>query len=451
MFAFVAAATLSAACGGASPSDRVSAAPAPEAYEVQASALADSWTRVAAVAVAGESLWLAGTRRAAGGATGAVVPDGGDSSAGLTLTGTGPVEVTAIAAAPSSVALFATGRFTGTVAGTELSSGGPGAAFVARLEATSSAPQVEWAIPVAGPGYAHLRDVAATTDGGAIAAGYFSQEVTTDGAARMASGGSQDALVLSIAGDGRVRWSRRLGGPGPDYAHAVAVAADGDVLVAGGFAGPVDFGDQVLRSINDTQDGFIARLAADDGATKWSIALGSGFDDAVYDLAITDTADVLAAGTFAGTGLLGGPPVETRGGDDVFVVAVDATGAHRWQQTLGSGGDDDVTALAVTAAGLVVGGSFPGPLYAGPNDEPSFAPAGERDAYLVTLGASGTVARASRLGGPGLDHLTALAADKDFLYAAGSFEGRADLLGRELTQEQTTPGPAIFVVRQPLP
>ena len=83
--------------------------------------------------------------------------------------------------------------------------------------------------------------LAPTADGGMVRAGLFRYAVAgTD----LLSRGQDDVLVERFSADGGLEWMLTAGGPGRDWANAVAVSADGArVVVAGVFEGEANFGE----------------------------------------------------------------------------------------------------------------------------------------------------------------------------------------------------------------
>lgn len=89
-------------------------------------------------------------------------------------------------------------------------------------------------------------------------------------------------------------------------------------------------------------------------AVRWRQgSTGTGFYGGSYDrLALaqgTGTAFILTG--FEGTANVGLGPVPSRGGSDVILYAVDASGAPLWQQAFGSTGSDNENGIAVTPDG----------------------------------------------------------------------------------------------------
>jgi len=129
-----------------------------------------------------------------------------------------------------------------------------------------------WQKSISATGYAVPAALAWTGDGDLVVAGYFAGTLDPAGAA-LHGAGSQDVWVARLAGaDGRVMWMHRAGGPGPDAARAIAVA-DGGIVVAGSFHRWADFSSTTLRSADESADPFLARVGP--GGFAWARALAS--------------------------------------------------------------------------------------------------------------------------------------------------------------------------------
>ncbi|WP_297073251.1 hypothetical protein [Thermococcus sp.] len=80
-----------------------------------------------------------------------------------------------------------------------------------------------WAKTYGGSYWDKIADVKVLPDGSIIAVGY------TGGF----GAGARDALVMKLNPDGSVAWAKLYGGEHWDYAFAVALAPNGDIIVAG--------------------------------------------------------------------------------------------------------------------------------------------------------------------------------------------------------------------------
>ncbi|MGW4502722.1 alpha/beta fold hydrolase [Micromonospora sp. NPDC004336] len=206
--------------------------------------------------------------------------------------------------------------------------------FVARLTATG---QRTWLTQAGDPAKAdRFYAVAAAPDGGAYVAGYTSGSF--DGTA---PAGDKDAVLVRVAPDGSVAWSRQFGGPGEDKAYAVAVDADG-VYVAGGTSA----GLPGTTALGGT-DGWLARFDPA-GNRSWATSVGGAGDDLLGGVTVSSTGTVVATGSVGGEA--------TAGGTDVLTVAYTAAGRQRWRTVTGGRGADagaDVVALPGGAVAVV--------------------------------------------------------------------------------------------------
>ncbi len=71
------------------------------------------------------------------------------------------------------------------------------------------------------------------SSGELVLAGHFTGELDLGAARTLRSEGKGDAFVAGFSLEGEARWGQRFGGPGADYGYAVAVTAQGGVLLGG--------------------------------------------------------------------------------------------------------------------------------------------------------------------------------------------------------------------------
>jgi hypothetical protein len=159
----------------------------------------------------------------------------------------------------------------------------------------------------------------------------------------------------------------------------------------------------------------------------WSI----GFGDDNAQIARCITADpvggYLVAGYFQGTIDLGGDPLTSAGGYDIFLAKLDSNGDHIWSKRFGDGHDDYVTGIAASGAGHIgLTGFFWGAInFGGPN----LNSAGHRDIFLVELDPDGNYIWGRRFGdGTHLHETAGCAFDGEgHLIMAGNFNAGIDL------------------------
>lgn len=296
---------------------------------------------------------------------------GGDYGNGVAVDGAGNVLVT--------------GSFRGTVdfGGGSLTSGANADIFVAKYDA-SGAHLWSNRFGYAGStlyGSDSGESIAVDGSGNVVVTGYFSDTIDFGGGP-LVSAGSADIFVAKFDPNGVHVWSRRSGSASPlDAGHDVTVDGSGNVLVTGDFEGTVDFGGGPVTSAGDW-DIFVAKYDAN-GTHLWSKRFGDPDFDRGKHIAVDGAGNVAVTGMFKGVVDFGGGPINEAGGEDIFVVKFDASGAHLWSRRFGDPANDMDGGIAVNGAGdILVTGSFQGTVDFGGGPLTS---AGDHDVFVVKL------------------------------------------------------------------
>jgi len=319
-----------------------------------------------------------------------------------------------------------TGGFTGSVdfGGGPLASAGSYDVFVLRL---SSGGAHRWSRRGGGTGDDSGAAVAVDLDGAVTMAGTISGAAEVGGGTLTSAGGRDIVLARYAATSGAHLWSKRFGGAGFDAPEDLVADLDGSVVLAGVFANRVTFGGANLDALG--ADVVLARFAAS-GAHLWSKRFGGSGDDQVSGLALAPDGDLVVAGQFASTIDFGGGALANAGAPDVYVARLGGDGAHRWSRRWGtsSGFALVATGVATDPDGAVV---FAGSAIEAISFGGLVLPAsGGYDPYLVKLDANGAHRWSKRSGSSGYPYnwSAGAAADGDGnVFAAGSFSGGIDL------------------------
>ncbi|MBK9259303.1 MAG: hypothetical protein IPM54_05650 [Polyangiaceae bacterium] len=188
-------------------------------------------------------------------------------------------------------------------------------------------------------------DVAALPDGSVLVVGTFNWPV--DFGVGTLSPLATDVFVLKLDPEGNPVWSRSFGGEGQQRPVALAATPDGGAVIVGDTGGKLDLG---LGEVIDTStDAFILRIDGN-GEPVWSDVLLSENFVSISDVAVHDVEDVIAIGgvfaeKLAMTGL---PDLVADGYQDGFLAAYDDTGKATWNRTVGGTGyQDAVYAVAM--------------------------------------------------------------------------------------------------------
>lgn len=217
-------------------------------------------------------------------------------------------------------------------------------------------------------------------------------------------------------------WSVMFGGSLADKATSTAIDSAGNVYVGGMFSGTMMVGPDQLVSAGGT-DGFLVKFDAT-GAYQWAQAFGDAADQAVLAVGVDAADEVFIGGYFSGTLTLGGMSGATYMGNgrDAFLAKLTGTGSYLWSKRMGVAGSQQVTSLAVNAAGeVVVGGTFDGTLVCPFGCITSL---GGQDIFLYKFNAQGQQQYIKLYGDPAEQLLNAVAFDPaGNLLLAGQLQG----------------------------
>ncbi len=197
-------------------------------------------------------------------------------------------------------------------------------AWVMRLD---TAGESVWQYAFGGVGNESARAIWATADGGYVLAGSSSS----------GSAGGSDGWVWRLDAAGNIVWQAIYGGPAVDEFKAVVATADGGFAVAGE---TWSFGAAL-------SDAWLLKLGSD-GAVIWQKRYGDLLADGWLALQSAANGGVIAAGYTDSAGT---------GGQDAWVMQVDAAGEVVWQAAYGGVDTDRAEALLPLAGGgyLVTG------------------------------------------------------------------------------------------------
>jgi hypothetical protein len=268
------------------------------------------------------------------------------------------------------------------------------------------------------------RALAVSEAGDVYLAGFFGGVVDFGGGALISAGGA-DVFVAKFSGvDSAHLWSARFGAAGLDTGHGLAVDPTGDVVVAGGFAGTIDFGGDVLASAGEL-DIFVAKLSGTNGGHLWSRRSGGTGTDSAHSVVCDEGGDVFVTGKFVGTADFGGGAEMSAGLGDIFVARyASPSGAFVWANRYGGAGDDQALDVAVTAGRVAIVGGFNATVDFGGG---SLTSTGMFDVFVAEYAAgSGSYIDARRFGGSGYDLAWGVALSGGNVLVAGTFDGVVD-------------------------
>jgi uncharacterized repeat protein (TIGR01451 family) len=244
--------------------------------------------------------------------------------------------------------------------------------------------------------------------------------------------GSQDAFVAKLSADGsHLVYSTFLGGSGSDHGAGIAVSAAGSAYLTGStFSTDFPSANAFQPSSGGGQDAFVARLSSDGTSLIFSTYLGGGggsvsYPEAGQGIALDAQGNAYVAGmtSSANFPMIQPQQASLNGWVDAFVAKLTPAGWPVYSTYLGGSGIDIANAIAVDGSGsaYVAGHTYSTDLPVVSAQQPSIAAAGDVDAFLGILNASGSsLTYLSYLGGTGVDTATAVAVDSvGSIYVAG--------------------------------
>ncbi|MCY1070622.1 SBBP repeat-containing protein [Nannocystis sp. RBIL2] len=247
----------------------------------------------------------------------------------------------------------------------------------------------------------------------------------------------QDVFLAKFSPAGDLLWGKRFGEAGDqggaDYGLAVTPA--GHIVLAGDFAGAIDFGGGLLENVTATNDLFLVELTGD-GDHVWSKSFHGG--DALIgtkNLVLADNGDILITGFFFTSLELGGAPLIADDKADAFVARFTPTGAHVWSRRFGGSDYQLGGAIDLDADGnAYVTGWFWDSIDAGTGPLVS---TGADDLFLAKLDPAGATVWAKHFGDAGNQRARGLVVDSGGrVTIAGPNRGSVDFGGGPLAAPQ---------------
>ncbi len=240
-----------------------------------------------------------------------------------------------------------------------------------------------------------------------------------------------DILLARFASTGEHVWSRRYGGAGTQGVTRAAITASGEIVLAGSFTGSFVVGTTTLNAVG-MADVFVARFTST-GDPVWAVSGGGSNFDKVTDLALDDGDNVAVCGEFSGSGSFFGGASLSASLSDVFLARLTSAGVHSWSKKLGNSGIDSRCGLDAVAGGdVIVLGDFVDTFSAGGATFTSTN--NTRDLFMARFAAAnGAHVWSVAPSGSGQENAYDVKVDGASFYAVGSFNGSLSLGGSSLS------------------
>ncbi len=169
---------------------------------------------------------------------------------------------------------------------------------------------IKWQKTFGGSGYDWASDAVVTSEGDIIIAGHTNS---------FGANGYSDVWVLKLDGNGNVKWQKTYGGSNNDWAESVAIAENGDVIVAGE---TYSFGADGLGV-------WILRLD-ENGNIKWQKVYENEKIHHISAVKVTPDGDIVVVGGIRNS--------DTK--MDLLIIKLDEYGNIKWVKTYGGFNED---------------------------------------------------------------------------------------------------------------
>jgi Beta-propeller repeat len=183
------------------------------------------------------------------------------------------------------------------------------------------------------------------------------------GTFNLSSSGSSDIYIQKLTNNRQLLWAKKIGGSGADSGTNISVDQQGNLYVTGYFSGQIDSdpgpGMKPLQTAGDW-DAFVLKLDKN-GNFLWSASVGGAGTDNGLGITVDPQGQVCVAGYFSGTADFdpgaNNFPLFSQGGNDAFVLKLDANGQFVWAGSSGGVGQERGRSIAASPDGsLYIGG-----------------------------------------------------------------------------------------------
>lgn len=220
-------------------------------------------------------------------------------------------------------------------------------------------------------------------------------------------GGSFDFWVVKLDFDGELVWEKTFGGSSTEIAHSVAEAIDGSGYVIAGYSSSSN-GD--LTGNNGNNDYWIIKVDPD-GNLLWQKNYGgSSLDRAEEVIATSDGGYIINGRTASGNIDV----VGYNGGNDFWVIKLDANGNLEWQHPLGGSSTELGYGITETSDG-----GYAACGYSRSTNGDVSTNNGGTDFWIVKLSSTGSIQWESSYGGTSTDIAYGIGQDDDGNYLVG--------------------------------
>lgn len=256
-----------------------------------------------------------------------------------------------------------------------------------------------WDKAFGGSQYDDVYAIHALSDGGLLLVG--STLSSADGNKSSPTYGSSDGWLVKVDAEGNKVWDRTFGGSGEDWFTSIQSTRDGGFLLGGVSQSPAD-GNKAAPALGNA-DMWLVKVDA--GGNKiWDRSYGGTNFDVLNAMAPTSDGGCLLGGV-SGSDVGPGRSAPISGLLDYWIVKVDAGGNQLWDKSYGGMSMDELSVIRPLAdGGFLLGGSSA----SGADGNKTALPYGGNDYWVVRIDAQGAKLWDRSFGGTASDSLRAI-------------------------------------------
>lgn len=277
--------------------------------------------------------------------------------------------------------IYITGQFEGSV---DFGSGGssnltvttnaPAAVFICKMDSSGT---VNWVKSFNGNSSSMGNAIALDNTGNVYTTGSFVDTIDfnpgTASFPLIANGtqGMEDIFISKLDSLGNFIWAKQIGGSESDIAYSLKLDPWNNIILAGKFAGTVDFDPNagvhnMASKFNTTlnlgifSDGFVVKLDVD-GNFIWAKQLGGEQFDEIKSIQTDSKGNIYATGFYQGIGTFGTNTLTAANGvwvPDIFISKMDTSGTFVWAKSIGGMGPDCGWAVTCASGNVYTTGMF---------------------------------------------------------------------------------------------
>ncbi|RDC64884.1 T9SS type A sorting domain-containing protein [Adhaeribacter pallidiroseus] len=269
----------------------------------------------------------------------------------------------------------------------------------------------QWDKRFGGSGSDDLRKVVQLPTGEYVLGG--TSNSSTSGDKSQSTQGGTDYWLLKISKNGNKIWDKRYGGSANETLGSFVVTEQGGFLLAGTSQSGKS-GDKTQANQGSTDYWLVNTDAA--GNVLWDKAYGGSGADQLFSLSRRGNSYFLAGTSRSGKS--GDKTQAGKGGNDYWILKINATGTKLWDKTFGGSDDDDLRASTFTNQGLYV---IAGTSYSEMSGDKTQSSRGGSDYWVVAVDDAGNPVYDQRFGGTGNEELRAVLQTRDGGFLLGGF------------------------------